>query len=101
MLVLTIGSLQPERPTHEHNALHRLFHFACFGILATLSRLVLKNQRSLLFIILACVILGVGLEFGQHLIYRIGIEWDDVRDDAIGAVAGAVVGSWLLTRRPR
>jgi hypothetical protein len=48
--------------------------------------------------VLAIVGLAIALEFRQHQVFRIPIEWLDVRDDAIG-VALALLVIRTVTRR--
>ncbi len=79
VLVLLAISLQPARPAPVHN-LHREFHLLAFGITALLIRR--KPWQS----VLLTIALGVIIEFLQHLIYHLPLEWWDIRDDAIGAI---------------
>jgi VanZ family protein len=88
VLVIVI-SLQPARPSATA-ALHREFHWFAFAITAVLFRKLHAGPRPGLQSALAAVLLGAALEVLQtHLRYP--FEWWDVRDDAIGAVAGILL----------
>ena len=89
IVLLTVVSLQPVRPP-ETVALHREFHLFAFAITAALFRSLHAGPRRGLQAALAAVLLGAVLELLQtHL--RHPFEWWDLRDDAIGAVAGIVL----------
>lgn len=86
IFLLIVVSLQPVRPP-ESVAWHRGFHLAAFAITAVLFRSLHAGPRHELQSALTAVLLGAVLELLQtHL--RHPFEWWDVRDDAIGAVAG-------------
>jgi hypothetical protein len=89
IVLVTVASLQPVRPS-ETVALHREFHLFAFAVTAVLFRSFQAGPRRELQSVLAAVLLGAALEVLQtHLRYP--FEWWDVRDDAIGAVAGIVL----------
>ena len=89
IVLLTVVSLQPMRPP-ETVALHREVHLFAFAVTAVLFRSLHAGPRRGLQSAFAAVLLGAVLELLQtHL--RHPFEWWDVRDDAIGAVAGIVL----------
>jgi hypothetical protein len=90
---LLILSLQPMRPGNIHfGLLHRLAHFLCFGALAFLgTRGFLRPGRISLWPASECFIFGLAIEFLQHCQNRMSIEWNDVRDDALGILAFTVL----------
>jgi hypothetical protein len=85
-LLLIVGSLQPARPA-PIVGLHRELHWLAFGGTAVLLLLLSQTRRRQIGSLLATLLLGLTLEYLQHLIYRNAIEWRDVRDDsaAVGA----------------
>jgi len=99
-------SLQPWRPetTSRLSQFHRPFHLAAFAITALLLWRFLALAGSALLVprilaarvwitaLFATIILGACLELLQHLIYRNPMEWWDVRDDALGAIAAILLG---------
>jgi hypothetical protein len=95
-VALTGGSLQPLRPGGQHDSeIHQLLHFVCFGVLVLLAWGAFPGRRSLVWIVLACILFGATLEFLQHWEFREAMEWNDVRDDAIGVgVAGLLCLFW-------
>ena len=97
-------SLQPVRPHHGGflAGLHRPTHFFLFGVTALiLWRLFVSVNwprapkvlaaRAWLVAILSTAALGMAIEALQHLIYRNRMEWWDVRDDSLAAIAAVLL----------
>jgi hypothetical protein len=86
---LLIVSLQPIRPgSIDFGMVHRLAHFLCFGALAFLAtRGFGAPDRISLLPASESFIFGFAIEFLQHCLNRMSIEWYDVRDDAVGILA--------------
>ncbi len=86
---LFIGSLQPNRPAHIHyGPIHHTAHVLGFGILTFLLAAGYGNRHRVTFGSAAAVFaFGFTIELLQHWLYRMPIEWRDVRDDGIGVVA--------------
>jgi hypothetical protein len=85
ILVLIVGSLQPARPTPVLG-LHREIHWLAFAGASFLLLLLSRNRRWEVRNVIATFLLGLSLEYLQHLIYRNAMEWRDVRDDALAIV---------------
>lgn len=84
ILLLVIGSLQPARPAPVRaSALHREIHWLAFGGTALLLLLVAPSRAFQLQSVIAACALGLSIEYLQHLIYHIDLEWPDVRDDCL------------------
>lgn len=92
-LALLIGSLQPSRPAHIHfGTIHHMAHILGFGLLAVLLAAASSNRDRVSYWPPAAVfVFGLTIELLQHWLYRIPLEWCDVRDDAIGIVAFTVL----------
>ena len=101
-VVLVVGSLQPHRVTafsqghHMHGAVHVLL----FGVLGSLAMLSTARRHRVAAIV-ACIGLGLAIEITQSFFDRDGIEWYDVRDDAMGVVLFAALTLWTFARRLR
>lgn len=86
-------SLQPLRPSHSAKSLlHRPAHFLLFGLTAVILWLFFaappgRPDRAFPKALAFTILLGYFIELLQHLIYRNRMEWWDVRDDALSAVA--------------
>jgi hypothetical protein len=74
------GSWQPASPGPVVN-LHRQIHWLAFGGAAFLLLLGSRKRRQEIRSVAAAFLLGLSLEYLQHLIYRNPMEWYDVRDD--------------------
>jgi hypothetical protein len=86
ILLVVVGSLKTARlhavvgPSYV--GVHREIHWLAFGGTAFLLLLLCRNRRQEIRSVIATCLLGLSLEYSQHLIYHIAIEWRDVRDDA-------------------
>jgi len=67
--------------------MHREIHFFAFAGAAILL-LLSWNRRQEVRVVIAVFLMGVFLEYLQHLIYHNTMEWRDVRDDALAILAG-------------
>lgn len=97
--LLIVGSLLPEEAKlalGTQGVFHRPLHIFLFAMAAILSRIALPSRFAR---VLPALLLGFGmaLELVEHLMFRNAFEWRDVRDDAIGIVAGLAL-TWILKR---
>jgi len=99
ILLVLIGSFMPGAKhalgTSSSILTHRLYHVASFGSAALILLLIADNGPRRLAALLGVVTLGVLIEFLQHSIYSIPVEWWDIRDDSVSAA-----GAWLVTAFP-
>jgi hypothetical protein len=86
LLLVIVGSLQPARPWHSV-AVHRGIHWLAFAGLALVLLLPSRNPRQEIHSVIAACLLGLSLEYLQHLVYLKPIEWWDVRDDTFAILA--------------
>lgn len=92
IFVLVVGSLQPARPASVVG-LHREIHWLAFAGLVILLLLLSHTRHQEIRGVFATCLLGLSLEYLQHLIYQNAIEWRDVRDDTL-----ATLGAFALYR---
>jgi hypothetical protein len=85
-LLVAVGSLRPASPGPVLD-LHREIHWLAFGGAALLLLLGSRNRRQEIRSVIAVFLLGLSLEYLQHLIYHNPMEWDDVGDDALAILA--------------
>ena len=103
ILLLIVGSLQPARPA-PMAGLHLGIHWLAFAVLSLLLLILSRTRRQEVFGVVAACLLGLSLEYLQHLIYRNPMEWHDVRDDSLAVLAAfalyrlAAFGKAVLTR---
>jgi VanZ family protein len=90
---LFIVSLQPKRPSNFHFSLtHHIAHLFGFGALAFLATVGFsRTGRMSVWPAAASFLLGLAIEFLQHLQNQKPVEWQDVRDDAIGVLVVAAI----------
>ena len=103
LTLLIVGSLQPARPGLV-TGVHREIHWLGFGGAALLLFCLSRTRSREILAASATLLLGLSLEFLQHLIGRNPIEWRDVSDDGLAILAIFVVyrltGSWKPTPDP-
>jgi hypothetical protein len=82
LLLVIFGSLQPSRPLLVRSSnVHLGIHCVAFAGAAFLLLLLSTSRRQEICSVTAACLLGLSIEYLQHLIYHISIEWHDVRDD--------------------
>ena len=86
LLYMIVGSLQPARPALVAS-LHPEIHMLAFAGAAFLLLYLSRNRRQEIRNVLATCLLGLSLEYLQHLVYRNPMEWRDVRDDTLAVLA--------------
>ena len=99
LLLLIVGSLQPAR-LGQGVALHRGIHWLAFAGTAFLLLLLSRNRRQEIRSIIAACLLGLSLEYLQHIIYRKPMEWWDVRDDILSILAAFALYHFTGARNP-
>jgi ABC-type Fe3+-siderophore transport system permease subunit len=88
LLILIFGSLQPVRPTRMPSpGRHAGLHWVAFSGAALLLLLVSSSRRRKIGSGVLLCLLGLALEYLQHVLYHIGIEWPDVRNDCLAVLA--------------
>jgi hypothetical protein len=113
VLLVIIGSFLPERSKeaigttnspeaaiHGRASLkHRVVHFVTFGSTALLLVIIGETALQQVWAGLGVAALGFLVEYSQYLLSRISLmEWWDVRDDAIAAIAALLLAQWLNLR---
>lgn len=113
IVLITVGSFLPTRAKvalgtttdfnsaviqHRVKPEHRLAHFGAFGI-AALSLAVIAETLSQRVGALAGVLaLALVIELLQKALHGGPVEYWDVRDDTLAALAGSALGTWQLVR---
>ena len=67
---------------------HRGVHWLAFAGAALLLLALARNRRQEIGSVIAVFLLGLSLEYLQHLIYGKAMEWWDVRDDTVAVSSG-------------
>jgi predicted membrane channel-forming protein YqfA (hemolysin III family) len=103
-LVLIVGSLQPVRPAAMVGpagiSLHRAIHWLAFAGAALLLLALSSCRRQEIRNAVVLVLLGVSLEYLQHVLYRNSMEWWDIRDDTLAILAAFVLYHFARARKP-
>ncbi len=80
--------------------LHRGVHWVAFAGAAFLLLALSRNRRQQVRTAFAVFLLGLSLEFLQHLLYRNVMEWWDVRDDTLAILAAFALYQLIRVRKP-
>ena len=99
ILLLIVGSLQPARPGPVVG-LHREVHWLAFAGAAFLLFSLSRSRIQEICSVVAVFLLGLSLEFLQHLIYRGALEWWDVRDDTLAILVALALYRLTRARKP-
>jgi hypothetical protein len=109
VLALILGSLLPGPAKHvlgistryslarggQIRWQHHLAHFLSFGSTTGLLLLIARTRSQDGIVLLGMLILGLSLEYTQHVLYETeGMEWWDVRDDSYADVVVYLAGQW-------
>ena len=101
-LILIVGSIQPARPGPmvAKIGFHRGVHWLAFAGAALLLLALARNRRQEIRSAIAVFLLGLSLEYLQHVIYGNAMEWWDVRDDTLAILAAFVLYQLTRARKP-
>ncbi len=91
IFALSAASLQPVRPGPVAG-FHREIHGLAFAGTAFLLLVLTRDRRQQIRVSSSRLcLLGLSLEFLQHLIYKNSMEWLDVRDDSVAFLASLIL----------
>jgi hypothetical protein len=91
LLILSFLPYREKHRLHTGGALHEVGHVFAFMMLMYLA---IKSGRSTgekASFGVAVLLLGFGVEVGEHIVFHVPTEWSDVRLDSLGAAAGALL----------
>jgi uncharacterized protein YfiM (DUF2279 family) len=92
--LLIVGSFLPAQAKHAlgtQGAWHRPLHIALFAATAALARVAYRRGTVITATLL--LLLASSLELAEAAPYIKHFEWPDLRDDAIGIIAGLTLYS--------
>jgi len=92
LLLVIVGSLQPARPSPIRPFyVHELIHWGAFAGASFLLLLLSATRRQEIAAVIATCLLGLAIEYLQHIMYRNAIEWRDVTDDCLAILVSFAV----------
>ena len=65
-------------------------HIAAFATAGFTALSLWRTPKRAAWVLIILTATAISLEVGQHRIYRIPIEWSDIRDNLIGLTVGAI-----------
>ena len=104
ILGVVVGSLLPAGgPVMTQVArLHvsdKILHFSAYAVLSIIPALAFQRRRSVLLTAAALVVLGLALEFAQHIVPGRSTDMRDELANTAGVAAGILVACPLRPRR--
>lgn len=76
---------------HTRGRFHSWGHLLAFSVIAYLVARSARSLRGRILFFIASVIFGVGIEVGEHLVFKSPLEWKDVLVDAAGVIGGTLI----------
>jgi hypothetical protein len=90
--ILSFLPSSDKRILHTHGKYHSWGHLLAFSIVAFLLARMASSLRQRMLLFAGSLIFGLGIEVGEHLVFRSPLEWKDVLVDAMGVVGGMLIG---------
>ncbi len=84
---------------HSHGRFHYWGHLAVFAVAGFLAVQTTRSLRARTAAFTACILFGLILEVGEHLVFHSPMEWKDVLVDAVGVCAGTLLAR-IVAHRP-
>ncbi|MBR2200596.1 MAG: VanZ family protein [Bacteroidales bacterium] len=95
MLLATTMKPGDEMPKIEIPYMDKIVHFGIFGVLGFL--ITYEKRRADLLTLALCAAFGAAIEVIQSFLPWRSFEWADMLADTLGALAGLLVGKWLIS----
>jgi len=80
-----------KRLLHTTGKYHSWGHFVAFSFVAFIAGKTSRTTRGRVFLFLASMLFGLGIEVAEHLVFGSPLEWMDVLVDAAGVVGGTLL----------
>jgi hypothetical protein len=100
LILLSFLSPGEKSALHTTGRFHISGHLLAFTVLAYIVARTSRSVRVRMALFLACLLCGVAIEVGEHLVYRSTLEWIDMLADGGGVLIGTVL-ALLSTPAPR
>lgn len=94
VLILSFLPYRQKHRLHTEGALHAWGHLLAFAVLMFFAARSAGSWRRRVWLVLAVLLLGAGVEWVEHLIFGAPLEWMDIGLDAAGVALG-VGAAWL------
>ncbi len=91
LIALSFLPVQEKVLLHTRGKYHFWAHGLAFGLLACASISLVRSRGARLGFFFGLLLLGLGIEWGQHRLYHEPLERSDVLADSAGVVMGAVL----------
>ncbi len=92
LALLSFLPVQGKKDLHTKGRFHSAGHFAFFMVAAVLLAMSVRRARSRVAMLCLTGLFGVAVEFTQHVVNHMRVEWNDIYVDLLGvALGGALV----------
>ena len=76
---------------HTRGRYHSLGHFVVFCVVAYVASRSARSLQARLIVFGLSLVLGLGIEVAEHLVFHAAMEWKDVLVDAAGVIGGTLI----------
>jgi hypothetical protein len=90
-----------KRRLHTIGRFHSLGHLLAFAVVAFVVARTTHSSRVRTVLFLASLVLGFGIEYGEHSIFGNPVEWKDVLVDTLGVVGGTLTAAAVPVSQPK
>jgi hypothetical protein len=98
ILVISFLPYGDKHLLHTRGRYHSWGHLIAFSAIAFIAAGTARSLRGRILLFLASLLLGLGIEIGEHFVYQGALEWKDVLVDTIGVIGGTLI-AMLITPR--
>ena len=99
LIALSFLPLHDKLLLHTRGKYHFWAHGLAFALLACACISLVRARGARLIFFFGFILLGVGIEWGQHLLYHEPLERTDILTDTAGVVMGAVLAMAVEEQR--
>ena len=76
---------------HTHGRYHSWGHLLVFCVIGFVMTRAARTERMRMWLFIAAMLFGFGIEIAEHLVFKSPLEWKDVFMDVTGVVGGTLM----------
>ena len=91
---ITLLSFLPSKDKqllHTHGRYHSWGHLLVFCVIGFILTRAARTERMRMWLFIAAMLFGFGIEIAEHLVFLSPLEWKDVFMDVTGVVGGTLM----------
>jgi hypothetical protein len=103
VFAVAVVSFLPGRDKHRlHTSgrFHSLGHLLVFSVVGFVLARTTHSRRTRIILFIGALMLGLAIEWGEHLVFKSPLEWKDVLVDGFGVVCGTLLAAIITLPEP-